>query len=110
MDVLAEFIADFVRARQLNIAVAALLTLGYLVYQYRGLLVKAQDTIDDGDDLLMKNRSSCRMSRSRSRSAHSRSRSRDRRNYDKSRRNKKNHRCANCSHYNCDDVYERGPR
>ncbi|KAJ8705517.1 hypothetical protein PYW08_012563 [Mythimna loreyi] len=98
METLIDSIIDFVRVRQLNIALAGVLTLIYLVYQYWGLLFKGHE--DDDDEC----RHSVRTSRSRSRSC---SRSRPRSNYhdykmsaekNSSRRGRKAHRrCPDCS-------------
>uniref|UniRef100_A0A2A4J069 Uncharacterized protein n=1 Tax=Heliothis virescens TaxID=7102 RepID=A0A2A4J069_HELVI len=71
METLIDSIVDFVRVRQLNIALAAVLTLMYLVYQYWGLLFKGQEDDDEEDEC----RHTARLSRSRSRSC-SRSRTR----------------------------------
>ncbi|XP_075989215.1 uncharacterized protein LOC142985122 [Anticarsia gemmatalis] len=96
MDTLMDSIVDFVRVRQLNIALAGLLTLGYLVYQYWNVLFKGQNDLDDDCHTPM------RLSRSRSRSC-SRSRTRsgnyhDYKTMDSKRRGRKGHRrCPDCS-------------
>ncbi|KAF9417975.1 hypothetical protein HW555_005120 [Spodoptera exigua] len=97
METLMDSIIDFVRVRQLNIALAGVLTLMYLIYQYWGLLFKSQDDEDDDDC------QHTRLSRSRSRSC-SRSKPRSGKNYDyksgekHGRRGRKSHRrCSDCS-------------
>ncbi|CAH2987628.1 unnamed protein product [Chilo suppressalis] len=94
MDALVDSMVDFVRTRQLNIAVAGLLTLIYLAYQYWGIVFKAQGV---GDELDCHH--TTRLSRSRSRSA-SRSRTRaghyDYKLDDKHGRRRKR-RCPDCS-------------
>ncbi|XP_035454114.1 uncharacterized protein LOC118278836 [Spodoptera frugiperda] len=97
METLIDSIIDFVRVRQLNIALAGVLTLIYLIYQYWGLLFKGQD--EEDDDACQH----ARLSRSRSRSC-SRSRPRSGNYHDyksaekHSRRGRKSHRrCPDCS-------------
>ncbi|XP_004926482.1 uncharacterized protein LOC114241707 [Bombyx mandarina] len=95
MDSLAESIADFIRVRQLNIAVAILLSVMYLAYQYWGVMFKCEEEEDY--------RGITRKSRSRSRS-YSRSRSRSNDHHYKvpepkhGRRGRKpQRRCPDCS-------------
>ncbi|XP_069363709.1 uncharacterized protein [Maniola hyperantus] len=95
MEALAESIADFVRVRQLNIAVVALLTMVYLLYQYRDMLF----TSEVEKSQIPRKRSSTRLSRSRSRSC---SKGRSRSNEDKARRGKRGRRCPRCNSYDCD--------
>ncbi|XP_045456793.1 uncharacterized protein LOC123666784 [Melitaea cinxia] len=103
METLIDSIIDFLRVRQLNIAVAALLTMIYMMYQYRAVLFKIES--EDG----VRSRRSSRMSRSRTRS---RSRSRTRQgshDYKVSdtkhgrRGRKPTRRCPDCSLCNFDD-------
>ncbi|XP_026490711.1 uncharacterized protein LOC113396861 [Vanessa tameamea] len=98
MATLIDCIVEFLRVRQLNIALAALLTLAYFVYQYRKTIFKLEE--DDG----LQRRCSSRMSRSRSKS---RSRSRTRADYklsDMKRRGRKpTRRCPDCSLCNFDE-------
>ncbi|XP_053623241.1 uncharacterized protein LOC128682523 [Plodia interpunctella] len=90
MDAFAESIFEFVKARQLNIAIAGLLTIMYLLYQYWDVLFKEQD-----EEL---KRVQSRISRSRSRS-----RSGSRYGYKLDNKNswrggrKLHKRCPNCS-------------
>ncbi|XP_050359829.1 uncharacterized protein LOC126779711 [Nymphalis io] len=96
MATLIDCIINFLRVRQLNIAIAALLTIGYFVYQYRKVIFKLED--DDG----LRRRCSRTISRSRSKS-----RSRSRSNYklaDMKRRGRKpTRRCPDCSLCNYDE-------
>ncbi|CAK1587793.1 unnamed protein product [Parnassius mnemosyne] len=102
MESLIDSIVEFIRVRQLNIAIAALLSIVYIAYQYRKILFKVHS--DDEDEPIVYH--TARVSRSRSRS-YSRSRSRPRsansyRSYKvddtkSSRRGRKTQRrCPNC--------------
>ncbi|XP_068625925.1 uncharacterized protein [Battus philenor] len=87
-------IVDFIRVRQLNIAIAALLSIVYVAYQYRNTIFKFPCEEEDVGD------HRTRLSRSRSRSySRSRSRPRSTTSWEETKRRgrKPQRRCHNCS-------------
>ncbi|CAB3222477.1 unnamed protein product [Arctia plantaginis] len=93
MDSAITSIKDFIRVRQINIALAGLLTLVYLLYQFWSTMVRSKR---NGAVPLRLSRSP---SRSRS-NADCRSRH-DHKNLDVKRRGRKSHRkCPDCSECN----------
>ncbi|XP_073963676.1 uncharacterized protein isoform X2 [Choristoneura fumiferana] len=87
-------IIDFVRVRQINLALAGLLVLGYLFYQFGGKIMKLQNSLEDEDCMMSRSRSRTNLrTRTRSRSR-SRSRSTGRGKY--LRRRAAEPRCSSC--------------
>ncbi|XP_030034267.1 uncharacterized protein LOC115450398 [Manduca sexta] len=94
MDNFIDAVVDFIRVRQLNIAVAVVLTVMYLLYQYWGVLYKWQEDEHCRHARLSRSRSrSC--SRSRSRSGEHHYKTMDSKHGRRSR--KMQRRCPDCS-------------